>query len=102
MKYVKEESNSEDIIKLKVELEESKMVEYILMQEIKEKNQECEILEEEVVSLRNNLEKAQTELTINIQQIKGSKQLDNILNAQRSPLVKDGLGYEGEPSKSKE
>ena len=36
--YVKEESNSKDIIKLKVELEEAKKVEDILMQKIKEKN----------------------------------------------------------------
>ena len=58
-------------------------------------------MEEEVVSLRKKLEKAQTELTMNTQQIKGSEQLDKILNAQISPLVKTGLGYEEESSESK-
>ena len=46
LKYVKEESNSKDIIKLKVELEEANKVEDIMMQQIKEKIQECERLEE--------------------------------------------------------
>ena len=66
LKYVKEESNSENIIKLKVELQESKNVEDILMKQIKKKNQECGRLEEEVVCLNKNLEKAQTKLNINI------------------------------------
>jgi len=42
LKYVKEESNSKYIIKLKVELEEAKKVEDILMKKIKEKSQERE------------------------------------------------------------
>ena len=58
-------------------------------------------LEEQVVSFRMNLEKAQIELTMNIPQMKSSVQLDQILNAQRSPLIKTGIGYEGETSKSK-
>ena len=33
--------------------------------------------------------------------MKSSKQLDKILNSQISPLIKAGLGYEGETSKSK-
>ena len=33
--------------------------------------------------------------------MKGSGQLDQILNAQRSPLIKVGIGYEGETSMSK-
>jgi len=37
-KYVKEESNLEDIIKLKVELEEAKKAEDILIKQIKRKN----------------------------------------------------------------
>lgn len=100
MKYVKEESNSEDIIKLKVKIEEENKVEDILMKQIKKINKECECLEEEVVCLKKKLEKSQTELNMNIQQIKGYEKLDVILNAQRSPLIKIGLGYEGESSKS--
>ena len=38
---------------------------------------------------------------MNIPQMKSSGQLDQILNAQRSPLIKAGIGYEGETSKSK-
>ena len=30
-----------------------------------------------------------------------SEQLDQILNSQRFPLIKTGIGYEGETSKSK-
>ena len=68
---------------------------------MREKSQECERLEEEVVSLRKNLEKSQRELLMNTPLIKGSEQLDQILNAQRSPIIKTGIGYEGETSKSK-
>ena len=38
---------------------------------------------------------------MNIPQMKISGHLDQILNAQRSPLIKTGIGYEGETSKSK-
>ena len=100
LKYEKKELDLEYLIKLKVELEESRKIEDILKREIKEKNQECEKLEE-VVSLRKKSEKAQRELTMNIPQMKSFGQLDQILNAQRSPLIKAGIGYEGETSKSK-
>ena len=68
---------------------------------MREKSQECEILEEEVVSLRKKLEKSQRELLMNTHLMKGSGQLDQILNAQRSPLIKTGIEYEGETNKSK-
>ena len=51
--------------------------------------------------LRKKLEKSQRELLMNTPQMKSSGQLDQILNAQRSPLIKTGIGYEGETSKSK-
>ena len=38
---------------------------------------------------------------MNTPQMKISEQLDQIRNAQRSPLIKTGIGYEGETSKSK-
>ena len=62
---------------------------------MKEKSLECEKLEEEVVSLRKKLEKAQRDLLMNTPQMKSSGQLDQILKAQRSPLIKAGIGYEG-------
>ena len=68
---------------------------------MREKGQERERLEEEVVSLRKKLEKAQRDLLMNTPQMKSSEQLDQILNAQRSPLINTGIGYEGETSKSK-
>lgn len=101
MKYVKEEPSLENLIELKVELEEAKRVEDIMIKKIKDKNHEQEKLEEEVGCLRKKLEKAQSELTMNIPQMKISEQLDKMLNAQRSPLIKARIGYEGENSKSK-
>ena len=38
---------------------------------------------------------------MNIPQMKSYGQLDQILNAQRYPLIKTEIGYEGETSKSK-
>ena len=66
-----------------------------------EKSLECEKLEEEVVSLRKKLEKAQREVLMNTPKMKSSGQLEQILKVQRSPLIKDRIGYEGETSKSK-
>ena len=87
---------------MKIGLEEARKVEDIQLQQIREKSQECGRLEEEVVSLRKKLEKAQTDLTMNIQQLKGVEQLDMILNAKISPLVKVSIGYEEESRNSKE
>ena len=86
---------------MKVELEESRKIGDILKKEIKEKNQEREKLEEEMVSLRKISEKAQKELTMNIPWMKISEQLEKILNAQIYPLINTGIGYEGEYNKSK-
>lgn len=43
---------------LKVELEEAKKIEYMLLHQIKDKTREQEKLEEEVVCLRKKLENA--------------------------------------------
>ena len=58
-------------------------------------------MEEEVVCLRKKLENTQRELSMNTPRMTSIEQLDKILNAQRSPLIKAGIGYEGETSKSK-
>ena len=54
----------------------------------------CEKLEEEVVTARKELEKFQALYHQNLSSIKASEELSNILNKQRSPLIKYGLGYE--------
>ena len=97
----KEYEDREEIIGLKTQLEEAKKVEDTLLQQMREKSQECERMEEEVVSLRKNLEKSQRDLLMNTPLMKSSGQLDQILNAQKSPLINAGIGYEGETSKSK-
>ena len=86
----KEYEDKKEIIGLKTQLEEAKKVEYTLLQQMREKSQECERLEEEVVSLRKNLEKTKRELLMNTPLMKGSGQLDQILNAQRSPIIRLG------------
>ena len=60
----------------------------------------CEALEIEVVIARKELEKFQALYHQNISSIKASEELNNILNKQRSPLIKTGLGYEKGASSS--
>ena len=96
----KEYEDKKEIIGLKTQPEEVKNVEDTMLEQMREKILECEKLEE-VVCLRKKLEKAQRELLLNTPQMKSSRQLDQILNAQISPLIKVGIGYEGETSKSK-
>ena len=74
----------------------------MLLKQIKEKSQEQEKLEEEVVCLRKKLENAQRKVVINSSQTTSSSKLNEILGAQRSPMIKTGIGYEGESSKGKE
>ena len=102
LKYVREEQNSEVLIQLKVELEEAKKVEDMLLKQIKGKIHEQEKLEEEVVCLRKKLENSQRKVSTNSSQMTSSGKLNEILDAQRSPLIKTGIGYEGESSKGKE
>ena len=92
LKYVREEQNSEILIQLKVELEESKKVEDILLKKIKDKVQEQEKLEEEVVRLRKKLENPKMKLSMNTPQMKSFEKLNKILNAEISPLIKTGIG----------
>ena len=75
-------------------------MEDILLKQIKDKYQEQEKLEEEVVCLRKKLENAQRELSMNTPWMTSSEKLDKILNAQMSPLVKAGIVYEWETGKS--
>ena len=74
----------------------------MLLKQVKEKTQEQEKLEEEVICLRKKLENSQRKVVINSSQTKSSSKLNEILVAQRSPMIKTRIGYQGESSKSKE
>ena len=54
-------------------------------------NNDCKRLEEVIVSLRKKVEGMEKIL-------KSSQDLDDMINHQRSPFDKSGLGYEGESS----
>jgi hypothetical protein len=79
---------------LKVNLEESKNIEYILKQQLKEAETKGEKLEAEVVTFRKDLEKFQALYNHNLTSIKSSKGLASILNQQRNSKLKIGLGCE--------
>jgi hypothetical protein len=84
----------EDFALLKVELEEEKKIEYIQKQQLSKKNVRCEALEEEIVKTRKEMEKFKALYHQNLSSIKASKGLTYILNQQRNPKLKYGLGYE--------
>jgi hypothetical protein len=79
----------EVVVHLKTQIEESKMVEELLKDQINEKEESSHKLEVEVVDLRNKVEKSNKFL--NSAQI-----LDEILESQRSPYDKSSLGYKKE------
>jgi hypothetical protein len=91
----------EDLVLLKVELEEAKKIEYILKQQLSEKKARCEALEQEVVKTRKEMEKFQALYNQNLSSIKASEGLATILNQQRNPKLKTGLGYEEGSSSDK-
>jgi hypothetical protein len=88
------EKPDENFSLLKVELEEENKIEYILKQQLSEKKERCEALEEEIVKTRKKMEKFKGLYHQNLPSIKASEGLTSILNQQRNPKLKDGLGYE--------
>jgi cell division septum initiation protein DivIVA len=76
----------EEIISLKIQLEEGKRMEEVMQIQMIKKEKECEKLEEEVVSLRVEVNKLNKNL-------KSSQVLEDILNSQRPCSDKSGLGY---------
>jgi hypothetical protein len=82
-------------------LEEAKKIEEILKQQISEKKARCEALEQEVVKTRKEMEKFQVLYNQNLSSIKASEGLATILNQQRNPKLKIGLGYEEGSSSGK-
>jgi transposase InsO family protein len=91
----------EDLVLLKVELEEAKKIEDILKRQLSEKKARCEALEQEVVKTRKEMEKFQALYNQNLSSIKASEGLATILNQQRNPKLKTGLGYEEGSSSDK-
>eukprot|EP00253_Pinus_taeda_P029430 PITA_29430 len=87
----------EEITKLKRCIEEKNMIIDTLQFQIDEKERHLEKLEGEIVGLRKENEKKKA---INLKFVKGSETLDKIINVQRSPLNKTGLGYNGETSQA--
>jgi hypothetical protein len=65
-----------------------------LKQKLSEKKARCEALEEEVVKTRKEMEKFKALYLQNILSIRASEGLATILNQQRNPNLKIGLGYE--------
>jgi hypothetical protein len=89
------------LVLLKVELEEAKKIEDILKRQLSEKKARCEALEQEVVKTRKEMEKFQALYNQNLSSIKASEGLATILNQQRNPKLKTGLGYEEGSSSGK-
>eukprot|EP00253_Pinus_taeda_P012979 PITA_12979 len=87
----------EENTKLKRCIEEKNMIIDTLQFQIDEKERHLEKLEGEIVGLRKEIEKTKD---INLKFVKGSETLDEIINVQRSPLNKTGLGYNGENSQA--
>jgi hypothetical protein len=79
----------ETIVHLKTQIEEAKRIEELLKNQIKEKEESCCKLEDEIVDLRKKVEKSNKFLN-------SSLILDEILESQRSPYDKLGLGYKKE------
>ena len=87
----------EEISRLKTCLEEKNMIIDTLQIQLDEKEQSLEKLECQIVGLRKEIEKTKA---LNLKFVKGSETLDEIINVQRSPLIKTGLGYNGEASQA--
>jgi hypothetical protein len=88
------EKPDENFSLLKEEIEEAKKIEDVLKQQLSEKKARCEALEEEIVKTRKEMEKFKGLYHQNLPSIKASEGLTSILNQQRNPKLKVGLGYE--------
>jgi hypothetical protein len=73
------------ITRLKVQIEEDKIIDEALKEQLEEKDKIIGNLEAEIVTLRKDIQKK------NMQNI--SKVLDGIISSQKSHLKKFGLGY---------
>ena len=76
-------------VELKTQLEEAKRIEEVLKDKLDEKEEQCQKLETEVVGLKKASEKSNACVEFR----NNSIILDEILDCQRSPFDKSGLGY---------
>jgi hypothetical protein len=79
-------------VNLKTKIEEAKRIEELLKNKVNEKEESCHKLEAKVVDLRKKVEKSNTHIKF----MNNSTILDEILDNQRSPNDKSGLGYNKE------
>jgi hypothetical protein len=82
----------ESNVNLKTQLEEAKRREEVVRNQLNKRVESCHKLEEEVVNLRKKVEKSNTQVKF----LNNSMTLDEILDSQRSPNDKSGLGYNKE------
>jgi predicted RNase H-like nuclease (RuvC/YqgF family) len=75
------------------QLEEQKKIEEEIKSQLQNKEEDCEKLEKENTSLRKEIDIITTELNNSLKFERSSMMLDNMLNNQRSPFDKTGLGY---------
>eukprot|EP00253_Pinus_taeda_P015505 PITA_15505 len=87
----------DEITRLKRCLDESNVIIDSLQSQLAEKEKSLEKLECEIVGLRKEIKKTKA---LNLKFVKGSETLDEIISVQRSPLIKTGLGYNGEASQA--
>jgi chromosome segregation ATPase len=96
-KYEKKDLDLDEIEKtiiiLNIQVEEEKMIEVVRI-ELKEKEENCEKLEDKIISLRKELEKTTNQLSKILKFGKSTEMLDDILIYQRSPFIKMTLGYD--------
>jgi hypothetical protein len=83
---------SESNVNLKIQLEEAKRREEVVRIQLNKREESCHKLEEEVVNIRKKVEKSNTQIKF----LNNSMTLDEILDSQRSPNEKFGLGYNKE------
>jgi hypothetical protein len=75
---------------LKTQLQEAKRIEEVILKQLNDREQDCEKLEAEIVLLKREIEKEKKQSRFE----NSSKILNDILNNQRSPSNKTGLGYD--------
>lgn len=87
--YDKEDDMKEEIIKLKTQLEEAKIVEDVMTSLLKEKEGWIENIKATIVSMRKQLEQKDNQLNMD----KSTKVLKKTLSSEISPLIKFGLWF---------
>ena len=76
-------------VELKTQLEEAKRIDEVLKDKLDEKEEQCQKIEMEIVGLRKTSENSNARVKFR----NNSIILDKILNCQKSPFDKFGLGY---------